>query len=167
MVDLYLCMYSLIGHIPSASIASATRRYSQFPSSACWVVIPAIRWNALLWNPYNTFKITLVTTQLSLPYIINVFATDLYNIPRDRTVAPVCDWIVQCHIEPVCWYHHDYEPLAPIESSDGVKYFDCQDPEVVCNQLGWVGHLYNVCCQGVGWWYCNRQGVGGRTMMAC
>ena len=64
-------------------------RYSHYPSVTHFPVILVIRLAKLWWNPSRTLKISPMTKQLSLPYIIPECATTLYIIPWYRTVYTV------------------------------------------------------------------------------
>ena len=77
MGDFRLWIYSLIGQISAPPRASSTRGYSHSLSSARREVIPAILQDDWWWKLYKDFSITLVTTQLSLPYSSTVCATAL------------------------------------------------------------------------------------------
>ena len=68
MVAFRLLMYTLMGWIPVASIASATKGYSHSLDVLYFAVTPVIRRSARWWNSYRTFIIAPVTNQLSLPY---------------------------------------------------------------------------------------------------
>ena len=80
MVACRLWMYSIIVHSHTASIASATRGYSQFPYSALWAVIPTIRQANLWWNPSSILSNSHVITQLSLQYSSKICVAILYSI---------------------------------------------------------------------------------------
>ena len=82
-------MCSFIGHIPAASIASATGECSHSLSSDLQYLIPAIRQEDMWGNPSSKFNVSPVITQLSLPYISTVCATGLYRIPLACTIASV------------------------------------------------------------------------------
>ena len=53
-----LCIYSMIGHIPVVSSASATRGHYHSPSVVRCAVIPIILIAALWWNPSSIFIMT-------------------------------------------------------------------------------------------------------------
>ena len=84
-----LLIYSIMGCSPAASSSATTGRYSHSPTAPHAAVIPMIRLSTRWWNPYGTFSIIPVTTQLSLIYSSTDWATDLYIIPISHTVAPI------------------------------------------------------------------------------
>ena len=57
-----------MGCIPTDSGAVPTRGYSHSLSAPRVDVIPVIRLAARWWNPYRTFSVSPVTTQISLLY---------------------------------------------------------------------------------------------------
>ena len=89
MVTCCFCMYSLIGHNPTASITSTNGGYSHFPSSARRSIILTFLWAALWWDLSNTFNIVPIANQTPLPYRSPICATSLYNTQRDCTIDPI------------------------------------------------------------------------------
>ena len=75
--------------IPAASVASATKGYSQSLPAPRFSVIPVILRATQWWNPYRILRITPVTTHILIPYKSNACATTLYIAPQARTVATV------------------------------------------------------------------------------
>ena len=78
-----------MGYIPAASNASEIDDHSHPSYPTCRSEIPSILQSIWWWNPYITFNIASVTTQLLLPYSNTVWTTALYIISRARTVDPV------------------------------------------------------------------------------
>ena len=89
MVACHLWMYSLIWDIPASSSALSTGDYSHSLSSICRSVIPTILRAAWVWKPYNTLRISPITTKRYLPYSSTVCTTALNIIPRACTVTSV------------------------------------------------------------------------------
>ena len=81
-------MYSLVGHIPSASNTSDTDEHSHPSSPTRRYNTPAMLRATWWWNPSITFNIASITAQLFLPYSSTFWNTALYIISRARTVAP-------------------------------------------------------------------------------
>ena len=59
-----LIMYSLMGWIPAASIATNAGGYSHYLTALPIIVIPIIRLAAKLWKPSSKCSIYPITTQL-------------------------------------------------------------------------------------------------------
>ena len=81
MVACCLLVYTPMGWIPTASIASTTEWYCQSTPAQCFTVISVIYRVAQWWNPYRTLSVSPVTTQLLLPYMSTNYATALYIAP--------------------------------------------------------------------------------------
>ena len=89
MVAYRLLMYSPMGWIPTASIASTNGDYSHSPPAPRFSVSPVIRRASQWCKPSRTLSISPITIQLFLPYNSTDCSTALYIAPRDRTIAPV------------------------------------------------------------------------------
>ena len=89
MVVFLPLMYTLMGWIPMASIASTTERYSHSPPTPRFSVIPVIYCAVQWWKPSSTLSISPVTTHISLTYKITDCTTALYIYPQVCTGAPV------------------------------------------------------------------------------
>ena len=89
MVVCRLLMFTTMGWIPAESIDFSTAGYSQYPPAPRFAVIPVIRQVDLWLNAVRTLRISLVTTQLSIPESNTNCTTTFYIDPWARTIAPV------------------------------------------------------------------------------
>ena len=89
MVVCRLLMFTTMGWIPAESIGFSTAGYSQSPTAPRFAVIPVIRRFDLWLNAVRTLRISLVTTQLSIPESNTNCTITFYIDPWARTIAPV------------------------------------------------------------------------------
>ena len=84
-----LLIYSLIVQSTIVSNAASIEAHSHSPPLNFLAVIYTIRPSILWWNTSSNVIISSVTTQISLPYRITDYTTNLYIITRALIVAPV------------------------------------------------------------------------------